>query len=377
MDETAPVRQALELLVDEVARRVDKHPAGHLIGDDRQRLRLEIDVPMDPRDGDLERLATELWQRLDEGVRDILLHRASFRAGRVFCLRCSSADCEHALPAAPRHVFAGYGPTGMPRFVDLGELLLSRGDPRVGELFDDDGGLVTREIPGEDLTEELLPAFRQEASRYQVLGEVVSGWYRIPDPAGRSQAMALTIQVVSARHGKMRPRFGVNVLGVGPGGEPLEHLLDRIDSVPWTAAVRWAQSVLRNAKAVPPRRAEGLVAGIARRLERESRSSRRRTRHATSRHEQGNRPTRMAWADLSRAAPGSLLFDTRAKTLIVLGERGRSHVFSTAGKLVTSVRYPPATVTRRVEKGVWRTATPEEEALLREKSGSATSAGSS
>lgn len=369
MDPRESVREALRLLVEEVAGKVDRHPAGPIIGRDRQALRVRLDLPLTADDEDLERRAEDLWGRMEQGLQQILLQRTRFRTGRVFCLRCGSSDCEHAVPTRPREVFTGYGPSGVPRFVDLGELLLSRQDPRVSELFEGRGGLVSRTMTEEDVTEDLLPAFREGLDSYRIHGQVVAGWYRIPDTHGRSRAMALTVQVVSAKQPRTARQFGLNVLGVGPGEEALEHLHDRLSAVPWSSAVRWGQSVLRNAKKMPPRRVDGLLAGLARRLERQARATGRRTRHADDRHRAGDRPTRMAFIDLARAEPGSLLYDTRRETLIVVGERGRSHVFSQDGKLVTSVRYPPATVSRRLESGLWRAATAEEEERLRERTG--------
>lgn len=369
MDPRDSVREALRLLVHEVAARVDRHPAGPMVGGERESLRVPLELPLTAAEDELDRQADELWQRIDEAVRELLLQRARFRMGRVFCLRCESSDCEHAAPTRPREVFTGYGPSGIPRFVDLGELLLSRADPRVSELFGDGGGLVARIMSEEEITEDLLPAFRKGMESYRVHGQVVAGWYRVPDEHGSSRGMALTVQVVSAKQPRLSRQFGLNVLGVGPGEEALEHLHDRLASVPWSSAVRWGQSVLRSAKKMPPRRLEGLLSGLARRLERQARASGRRTRHASDRHHEGTRPTRMAFTDLARAEPGSLLYDTRRRTLIVVGERGRSHVFSPEGKLVTSVRYPPATVSRRLGSGLWRAATAEEEGRLREKTG--------
>jgi hypothetical protein len=68
----------------------------------------------------------------------------------------------------------------------------------------------------------------------------------------------------------------------------------------------------------------------------------------------------MALADLARAAGEDLLFDTRSDTLVVVGDRGRAHVFSLEGKLVTSVRYNPASIEKRRKSGLWRPAAEEE-----------------
>jgi hypothetical protein len=114
------------------------------------------------------------------------------------------------------------------------------------------------------------------------------------------------------------------------------------------------------------KRIDGLLSGLARRLERHDRSRRRRTTHAQKRHGQKNRPTWKALADLAAAKDSDLLFDTRRQTLIVLGDRGRAHVFNKTGKLVTSIHYSPSSIQRRRERRLWRSATDEEIASLRE-----------
>jgi hypothetical protein len=222
------------------------------------------------------------------------------------------------------------------------------------------------------MTSEQLPSFLQQESGYRLHGQVAVGWYPAPDPKlpGR-QPLAVSFQVISSRARGGRRRFGLNVIGIGPGGEPLEHLYDRMGEVPWSGAVRWAQTVLGSiehqldrAPRTPPKvvdqRIEGLVNALARRLEKGWRGEERRTQHAKVRHREGDRPTRMALADFARATPEDLLFDTRRDTLVVVGDRGRAHVFSREGKLVTSIRYNPAVIEKRRQNGMWRPAAKEE-----------------
>jgi hypothetical protein len=75
----------------------------------------------------------------------------------------------------------------------------------------------------------------------------------------------------------------------------------------------------------------------------------------------------MAMADLARANPENLLFDTRRETRVDLGARGRTHVFNREGKLVTSVRYNPTAIERRRQNGVWRLAAAQEVQDLRQR----------
>lgn len=372
MTDAERLREALRLLLDHALDRADRHPHGHLLPPG-EAVELRLSLPLTPDEGALDALAGQLGEALDGGIDELLAHAAVFRPGHVLCLRCGQAECEHSAPPEPRQVFAGYGPTGTPRWVDFGQWLLDRHDPRVEQLYAEDGALVTGINVEEDLTRDLLPAFRDRRD-VRIHGQAVAGWYRVPDGTGRRQALAVTVQVISSRPRGARRRFAINVLGRGPDGESLERLHDRIGAIPWTAAVRWAQGVLNsialegNGRLPEPalaRRVEGLLGGLARRLARVQRARERRTHHAEERHESGARPTRMAVLDLSRAEDASILVDERRRTVVVLGDRGRAHVFNAEGKLVTSVRYPLHTIEHRRETGIWRPATPEEAAALR------------
>ena len=112
-----------------------------------------------------------------------------------------------------------------------------------------------------------------------------------------------------------------------------------------------------------------MLTSIARRLEQERRSRARRTSHAEQRHAGGDRPTRMAIEDLARAGDGAILVDERRRTTIVLGRRGRAHVWNAAGKLVTSIRYSPESIERKRKQGIWRPARGEEILGLRKITG--------
>lgn len=375
------VAEAVRLLAEALRQRAERHPWGHLLAGRTEAVDLSLSLPLSLRNGQLDALALEVAAALDEGVRATLTHRAAFRPGRVFCLRCESADCAHAAPTDPRQVFTGYGSTGLPRFADLGQLLLERKDDRVDRLYAEPPRLVTLVVPGSELTAELLPAYHDQEGGYRIHGQVVAGWYRIPDPSGRPCSLAVSLQVASTQPAGSRRRFGLNVLGLGPGGEPLETLYDRLGAIPWADTVRWAQEALgsiERAAAGPrgrgkgaaehrERRLAGLLEGIARRLEKTRRSRERRTRHAQRRHAERDRPTDMALRDLARAADGDVLLDTRRQTLVVLGERGRAHVFNDAGKLVTSIRYNPAAIDRRRQRGLWRPADKERVSALRQR----------
>jgi hypothetical protein len=384
-DRTPPdrVRQALELLAEEARQRLASHPQGHLLGPGGA-IDLELTLPLAPRGGELDEVGEGLRQALGAGLGALLAERAIFRPGHVFCLRCGNAECEHSTPPAVRQVFAGFGPTGLPRFLDFGQWLLDRQDPRVDLLYKEPPRVLSHVARGEELTAALLPPYREDPSGYRLHGQVTAGWFRGTDADGRPAVVAVSLLLASLPTPRGQ-RHGINVVGTGPGGESLEHFCHRLGRIPWSGPVRWAQSVAEQigsakpaakgggkgkgearGKGVPKRRLDGLLAGLSRRLEKDSRARRRRTRHAEQRHDEGDRPTRMALADLERAEEGAVFHDARRDTLVVVGERGRSHVFNPAGKLVTSIRYAPDAIERRRKQGVWRAADGEQIRQLKE-----------
>ena len=363
-------------------------------------------LPLSADAGEVGAAAAEVEELLARCVDGLILHRAAFRPGRVYCLRCGGAECEHAPLPSPRATFAGYGPSGIPRFLDYPQWLVERRDPRAGDLYEGgtNGRTVAVTVPGSELTSEVLAIYQDRAADYRLHGQVTAGWYRASDERGHSVPLAATFQVVSSRPAGNRRRLGLNVLVRGPGDEPAESLYDRMGEIPWGTEVRWAQSVLASiergldrarhkkrrghkgsgkgakAKAADAEalarqaekelahvdaRIDGLLKGLARRLEKGVRARERRTRHAEERHGQGDRPTRMALADLAQAKDENVFLDTRHRTFVVLGERGRAHVFNRQGKLVTSVRYSSDSIERRQGQGRWRPLPKDEVAALR------------
>ncbi|MEM7584535.1 MAG: hypothetical protein AAF560_14190 [Acidobacteriota bacterium] len=373
-----PVQQALEALVRAVDQRLEQHPQGHLAGRRRGHLDLTLSIPVQPLDGVSAEAVERTRNHLKREVEALLAHRAAFRPGRVFCPRCASADCEHSLPASAREIFAGYGPTGLPRFQDYGQWLLEHQHPEIERLYQRPPQLVTARISGRELYAQLLPAFRERRIDTRIHGQVVAGWFPVPGLSGAPESLALSFQVISSatrrrrRKGRPRRRYSLNVIGVGPEGEPLAELYERLGSIRWRGAVSWSQEALVSIERSQVKasrrelddRLKGVLAGIARRLEHHRRARDRRTDHAQQRHTEGDRPTRMALKDLAHASDEDILFDARRETLVVLGDKGRVHVFNQQGKLVTSIRYPAESIEKK-RRSVWRSASNEEIARLR------------
>lgn len=369
------VSLAIQLLAKELRRRLQRHPSAHLLNG-RESVELRLRLPTIDRDGWVDEVRQRTSQSIDEALSRLVVHRSVFRLGHVYCLRCASADCEHTIPAHCTEVFAGYSPSGVPRFLDLGQWLLEQQNPRVDQLYKSTPGLVAHITPGSVLAQDLLPAFKDADSGYHIHGQVAVGWYSFPTDDGLTSPVALTFQIVSTRPQKGRKRFGLNLIGVGPEDEPLENLFDRVGEIPWLGATRWVEGILRDVersltRRTPPKdeqlekRVEGLLKGLARRLEHQRRSRDRRTQHGHKRHHDRSRPTEMAFADLEQARNENILFDTQRRTLVVIGERGRAHIFNDSGRLVTSIRYSPTSIERRRKRELWKPASDDQIGALK------------
>lgn len=369
------VSLAVQLLAKELRQRIQRHPSAHLLNG-RESVELRLRLPTLDRDGWIDEARQRTSQSIDEALSRLVVHRSVFRLGHVYCLRCASADCEHTIPARCTEVFAGYSPSGVPRFQDLGQWLLDQQNPRVDHLYKSPPGLVAQITPGSILTHDLLPAFKDADSGYHIHGQVAAGWYSFPTDDGLASPVALTFQIVSTRPQKGRRRFGLNLIGVGPEDEPLENLFDRVGEIPWLGATRWVEGILRDVERSLTRRTrpqdeqlekrvDGLLKGLARRLEHQRRSRDRRTQHGHKRHNDRSRPTEMAFADLEQARNENILFDTQRRTLVVIGERGRAHIFNDSGRLVTSIRYSPMSIERRRKKKHWKPASEDQIGALK------------
>lgn len=385
---------------------VARHPQGHLLSGPGSELELSMRLPLSAVDGNLEERGDELLRQIREEIEALLLERTAFQPGHVADLRVDSKSRRRGSggrdtsPPDARFVFSGWSPSGAPRFLDFAQLLLERQHEEQHRLYRKPPALLTLSQDRDDLRRELLPHFREqngetadpEASDgvVRVHGQVAAGWFRVPRQDGTESVQALTLQAVSvAAPGRRRRRHALNVLGAGPDGEPLSEVVARFEGVPpWKSAVDWAQKALGTLNLDPlnqgpkkgkkrgqrrdrasgesnEKRIRGILRGLARRLEQRHRSRRRRTGHAQERHEDGDRPTRMAMQDLARARAEEVLVDQRRDTLVVLGDRGRAHVFNDVGKLVTSIRYTPESIDRKRRQDIWRPASRDEIQHLR------------
>lgn len=303
----------------------------------------------------------DLEQQIRDALRELTVRLEVLKQGRVYCYRCESSCCQHSIPPSCGTVFGGYGPTGFPRWVEFQQLLLEVRHPRLEELFHGEGKEVLAVYSdGPSLKKAQLEVFGRMSRAYDILGQVAFGFVCMG-----KERVALTAQAVEVRGLNGQPRVELNLLGQAPGEagpwEALEfhyhgRIVDLLKEARRKIQLLGVKAVhgrpSKGARGTPGTGSERILKNLARGLEKIGRQARRRTTHAEMRR--GDlRPTYKAWEDATAAPPERILWDARRKTVVVLGPRQRVHVFSRAGKHVTSLILDGEAVENRIRKKRW------------------------
>ncbi len=313
--------------------------------------------------------AMELEEQIRDALRDTALKSDPFKQGHVYCYRCESSCCQHSMPPTFASVFGGYSPTGLPRWVDLHQLLLDVRHPRLEELFDGNGKeILAVYLDGPSLKRAQLEVFGRMSRVYDIFGQVVFGLLAMGE-----ERVALTAQAVQVRSLNNLCRMELNLLGRIPGNdgvweaiECLYHgrvrdlLLKARRKIQLLGKDPSQGSSPKGGKGSSGAGSERVLKGLARGLEKIGRQASRRTLHAEKRR--GDlRPTYKALEDAAAASPERILWDARKKTIVVLGPRQRAHVFSPQGRHITSLVLNGEAVDSRIRRKRW--IAPEEELL--------------
>jgi hypothetical protein len=351
--------------IADLARRLHRKTFGDAPFPEKLRVPFELTFPPVPPDD--ASASPPLLAGLADAFRRIGTHVDAVAAGRVFCYRCDRAACDHAAPPRPQSVFAGFSPTGEPRWSDLAQALLDARHERVDELFSSPVplGLVQ---PGRELKARLLHPFGKSSKTYDVLGQLVAGHFG----GGEGPVSALTVQAVESRSPDGGTRLTLNRIGPEASAWLDAHPEHGFAQALQAARGRIAQieDGLALGAVTPARRSElmrkipGILQDLRRVLERSGRQSERRTKHAVERRRE-NRPTHAAIQDAWAAADVDLLADETRGTMIVLGPRGRAHAFTPEGRHVTSLILDREALSRRLARKRWRPATRAEIEALR------------
>ena len=315
----------------------------------------------------VEQLLASTRKRVDEAIKGSV----AFRQGRVYCFQCDAASCRHARPQQRDETFAGYSPTGRPLWKTFTNFCLDSGFEQVDLLYGERPKIFALSQSADQLKEGMLAGFGRESLAFNLLGQVVTGL--VPgdlnfDRDASAPRVALTLQIVETYTGKANRRLRANLLGMdydtllelaADGGErgPAERLRRLIRSTRGRLRelARKAAGAERRGQAFDLVEAtRPLLSSLRGDFERAFRTGMRRTKHAQERHQEGARPTSDAMNDALGAADEHLYWDTQRGTIIVQGRRGRAHVFSEGGQLVTSLRLQAGELERKHERGRWQ-----------------------
>ena len=309
------------------------------------------------RDEASRTFAAALVATLGDQVAQNLASTVPFFPGCVYCFWCDSATCHHAVPPAPRSVFSGYDPTGLPRWEDLASLCLHIGDARVDRLHRDPPRPFTLFMPGKDLHRDQLTEFGSQSSLFAIHGQALVGYLPFDDRESLG-TVALTLQVVETQVGRTAPRLAFNVIGKAVSGEDfgvaVERHADRRPADVFARARRQLADLgTRRPGADRDREIESLLKHSGANLERICRQESRRTKHARMRHRDPSRPAGAALKDVKRAKTEDFYRDRRRGTSVIVGPRSRAHFFNDQGRHVTSLVYRGDDIVNRVQTKQW------------------------
>ena len=327
-------------------------------------IRLDAGAVLGSREAAAQKLLSDLERQVGEA-----LQGAGLRPGFAYCFLCASSQCVHAAPPQRDQTLASYAASGRPVWQSFTNLCLAQGEERVDRLFVEPPEIIALALHGGPLRRELGAAGGGRGAALTVLGQVVVGLIPEDFALRRSTAdrIALTLQLVEVAGGDPLRRWRINVLGLERQAiaeaaareharGPAERLRRLLAATEQRAVEAWRRvRALRGAARgrAREREAMALINGLRGEVERVFRPLQRRTQHAQERHEGGERPTSDALRDVENAGAEHFFWDRRHGTLAVLGPRGRAHLFSPAGRHVTSLRLQRGELERKSGQGWW------------------------
>ncbi|MFQ5507293.1 MAG: hypothetical protein ACE5F1_21205 [Planctomycetota bacterium] len=309
------------------------------------------------------RHAHELRARLESEV----MANGLLVPGRSWCFNSQSFDSQYSRPEDPRQVLVGYGLEGRPRFADLVTLAIERKHEAVEQLLAGKEGAVSFVEPGEKITEGVRPAFDPDQAPHRLLAQAMIGLFASAEEGRR---VALTIQVLTrdAQDGNVHllahPVCAIDLLDLPDASTAriLKGFQQKMNLLAKQLSGKIAAGEEVDAtEAVLPE-----LRDLVHRLSQDARNRARKTTHARERESQGKRPTQLAFPEARSARDHHLYRDNEEGTVIVIGKKGRVHVFSPDGRHVTTVVMSPSSVRQRVSAGRWREAEPAERGSFRD-----------
>jgi hypothetical protein len=327
-------------------------------------LELSLRIPLDGGN-DIRHAAGTAVEQISQRVREVREHEKALRPGAVYSYFAGSSHAEGCRPTEPRLVFDGYTSTGKPVFSDFVTMAIERKDPQIEQLLAGEEIVLTKVTMGRVLRTQQLAEFGSNSPVFKILGQVDAGLFRVLGAAGRC---AFSFQLLRGTTLEGRVRLRLHAVGaVDPidlADPALMQILSRFQRRLDVEAMRLqgqqTQGEVDEEAFVLP-----ILQDLARQLQSRTRHAGRRTQHGLERSEEGQRPTSRAYPDAGEASDDDILWDLDQNTVVVLGPKGRVHVFTAQGKHVTSVMMQGHAVERRRHMGRWRLAEPEERGEFR------------
>lgn len=327
-------------------------------------LELSLRVPLDGGN-DVRHAAGTAVEQILQRVREVREHEQALRPGAVYSYFADSSHADGCRPTEPRQVFDGYSSTGKPNFADFVTLAIERKSPEIERMLAGEEVVTTHVTMGRVLRTQQLAEFGGQSPVFKILGQVNAGLFRTLDDAGRC---AFSFQLLRGKTLEGRVRLRLHCVGaVDPmdlADPALMQILSRFQRKLDGEALR-LEGKLKNGEVDEEEFVLPLLQDFAKQLQSRTRHAGRRTQHGLERSEQGQRPTSRAYPDAGEASDSAILWDVDQSTVVVLGQKGRVHVFTPDGRHVTSVAMQRAAVERRRQQGRWRLAEPEERGEFR------------
>lgn len=325
---------------------------------------LSVRVPLDDR-ADARQAAGHVTEQILQRLREVREHERALQPGAVFSYFHESAQVEHCRPQEPRQVFEGYQSTGRPIFGDFVTMAIERKDQGIDQLLAGQDVVLTHVTMGRVLRTQQLAEFGGNSQVYKILGQVDAGLFRV---LGADQKCAFSFQLLRGKTLEGKPRLRLHAVGkvdlmdlADPG---VLNILSRFQRHLDTESLR-LQGKEKNGEVDDEAFVLPLLQDLAQKLSGHARSTARRTQHAVARSDEGQRPTPRAYPDASEAHDDAILWDTEKGTIVVVGPKGRVHVFTPQARHVTSVMMQGSAIERRRQQSRWRSAEPEERGEFR------------
>lgn len=327
-------------------------------------LELNLRVPLDGGN-DIRHAAGTATEQILQRVREVREHERALRPGAVYSYFAGSSHAEGCRPTEPRQVFDGYTSTGRPIFTDFVTMSIERKDPNIDRLLAGEELVLTRVTMGRVLRTQQLAEFGGNSPVFKILGQVDAGLFKVLGAAGKC---AFSFQLLRGTTLEGRIRLRLHAVGaVDPmelADPALMQILSRCQRHLDTEALR-LQGQSQQGEVDEEAFVLPLLNELARQLQNRTRHAGRRTQHGLERSEEGQRPTSRAYPDAGEASDDAILWDLDQNTIVVLGGKGRVHVFTQQAKHITSVMMQGSAIERRRHMGRWRLAEPEERGEFR------------